>query len=115
MIKKTAFALCLTTFLTTSVWADVVVEDFKVFGNQRLEKETILSYLPFKKGDTISSSDVNNALKKLYKTGFFEDVKLSTNNQNIEINVIERPIINSVSFDGNDKVDENVLKGELQI
>ena len=115
MMKKTALVLLLSTFLTTSVSAGVVVDNFKVSGNQRLEKETILSYLPFEKGDEVSSSDMNNALKQLYKTGFFEDVNVDLNGKTVEIKVVERPVISSIVFEGNDKVDADVLKGELQI
>ena len=115
MIKKTALTLFLTTALAASVFADVVIEDFKVSGNQRLEKETILSYLPFKKGDKVSSADINQALKTLYKTGFFEDVQVDLKNDEVIIQVNERPIISSISFEGNDKVDADVLRGEVQI
>ncbi len=95
--------------------AQTVVEGFTVKGNQRLEDATILSYLPFEKGDKVSNSDVNNALKALYKTGFFNDVQVELKGQNVYVEVQERPIISSISFDGNDKIDTDVLKGEIQI
>ena len=91
------------------------MDDFKVEGNQRLEKSAVLSYLPFEEGDEISDADLNKALKALYKTGFFDDVQVDLDGQTVHIKLKERPIISSISFEGNSKISTDVLKGEVQI
>ena len=56
------------------------------------------------------------SLKQLYATGLFNDVSLNMKNDGLLIiKVAENPIINKVLFDGNDKVDDEMLKGELQL
>ena len=114
-MKKKIIAFLLVLSLSGPLFAGTVVDDFKVEGNQRLEKNTILSYLPFEKGDEISDSDLNKALKALYKTGFFDDVQVDLQDQTVYIKLKERPIISSISFEGNKKISTDVLKGEVQI
>ena len=114
MIKRLWFLVCFLLIHLTAQ-ADMTVRTIQVTGNQRLEPSTILSYLPFEKGDTITSEDLNAALKDLYKTGFFDDVKIDENGDTLTIRVKERPIISYVGFEGNDKIDEDVLAGEIQI
>ena len=117
MIKKVCFlSTCfLALGFAEGFAADVLIKDFKVTGNERLEKETIVSYLPFEKGTTIHESTLNQALKDLYKTGFFSDVKVDyQKNGTVLIQVKERPIISSISFVGNDKLKEETLSAELQ-
>ena len=112
MKKILAFVFC--CLFSVSVLADVV-DSFEVKGNQRLSDDMVIAYLPFKKGDDISSSDVNAGLKRLYQTGFFDDVSVDLKNGKVIIKLTERPIISSISFDGNKKIDEDVLEKELQI
>ena len=115
MTKKIVAIFLMLIFSTGSLFAGTIVDDFEVEGNQRLEKNTILSYLPFEKGDEISNSDINKALKALYKTGFFDDVQVDLDGQTVRIKLKERPIISSISFEGNKKVSTDVLKSEVQI
>ena len=114
-MKKKIIAFLILIFSSVSVYAGTVIDGFKIEGNQRLEDSTILSYLPFEKGSEISNSDINKALKVLYKTGFFDDVQVDLKDQTVFIKVKERPIVSSISFEGNSKVSTDVLKGEVQI
>ena len=115
MTKKIVAIFLMLIFSTGSLFAGTIVDDFEVEGNQRLEKGTVLSYLPFEKGDEVSDADLNKALKALYKTGFFDDVQVDLKEQTIYIKLKERPIISSISFEGNSKISTDVLKGEVQI
>lgn len=114
MIKKIVVVFFVLSCFCVHALADTKVEAFQVKGNQRLEEATILSYLPFEKGDNVSVADINNGLKALYKTGFFDDVNVDLKGSTVYITVEERPIISSISFDGNDKVSTDILKGEVQ-
>lgn len=113
-MKKFLYTLIVFGSLASLAQAEVI-EKMQVKGNQRLEAETIYSYLPFAVGDDVDASAVNEAIKELYKTGFFNDVKIDLKGSSVVIDVDERPAISSITFEGNDKVDTDVLKGEVQI
>ena len=115
MMKKIAFTLLFSSVVFSSAFAQEIASDFKIEGNQRLENNTIISYLPFSKGETLGPNDINKAIKALYKTGFFDDVQVDLTDNVLFVKVVERPVISAISFEGNDKVDADVLKGELQI
>ena len=115
MIKRIGFFFCAFLGMASVVWADVTVKTIDVKGVQRMEPATVLSYLPFKKGDDVSQSELDQALKELYKTGFFSDVKLDVNGSTLTIRVDERPIVAHIAFDGNDKIEENVLMNEIHM
>lgn len=96
--------------------ASVYVRDIKVEGLERVEVETVLSYVDIKKNTIIDDAKMDSSLKQLYATGLFNDVSLNMKNDGLLIiKVAENPIINKVLFDGNDKVDDEMLKGELQL
>lgn len=96
--------------------ASVYVRDIKVEGLERVEVETVLSYVDIKKNTIIDDAKMDASLKQLYATGLFNDVSLNMKNDGLLIiKVAENPIINKVLFDGNDKVDDEILKGELQL
>ncbi len=113
-MKKFVYTLIVFCSLASLAQAEVI-EKMQVKGNQRLEAETIYSYLPFAVGDDVNTDAVNKAIKELYKTGFFNDVKIDLKGSSVVIDVDERPAISSITFEGNDKVDTDVLKGEVQI
>jgi outer membrane protein insertion porin family len=87
----------------------------RVQGNQRIEAETITSYLTFQPGQTISLGDVDRSLKALYATGLFADVKIAQDGRDLLINVVENPIINRVAFEGNSKLTKENLEKEVQV
>ena len=109
------FALSLLAS-TSAFAASVYVKDIKVEGLERVEKETVISYVDIKKGQSASDADINAALKDLYATGLFEDVSINvTSSGTMVIKVSENPIISQVLFDGNDKVDDKMLESEISL
>ena len=95
--------------------ADVYVRDIQVVGLQRVENETVMSYLDIDKSKVVSEDKMDESLKQLYATGLFEDVSFSvTPDGRMIISVIESPMINERVFDGNDKVDSAMLEKEVQ-
>jgi outer membrane protein insertion porin family len=83
----------------TSVFAEIVT-DFKIIGNDRVSKQTIINFSQIELQSDVSSKDLNNSLKLLYETSFFENVNLNIENKILIITVKEYPIIQSVSFNG---------------
>ena len=85
-------------------------------GTQRVEPGTVLTYVNIREGDAYDPADVDTALKALFGTGLFSDVKINfDSNGTLTIQVVENPIINQVVFEGNDKVSTKDLTKEVQI
>ncbi|MDX1736865.1 MAG: outer membrane protein assembly factor BamA [Alphaproteobacteria bacterium] len=94
----------------------VVLENIIINGLQRIEEETVLSYLSVKLGRFYNAPLINKSVKQLYATGLFSDVSVSAaKNGEIIINVVENPIINRVAFEGNLRVDDEILSSEVQL
>jgi outer membrane protein insertion porin family len=86
-----------------------------VQGNERIDPETILSYLPISVGQTVDAATIDLALKALFRTDLFSDVKIDLKGGDLIVHVIENPIINQVLFEGNSNLKEDKLKDEVQI
>jgi len=88
-----------------------VVKDIRVEGLQRTEPGTVFSYLPVKVGEMLDPAKAQQALRALYATGFFQDVRLEAENGVLVVAVQERPAIASIDFSGMKDLDpENVRK-----
>ena len=88
-----------------------VVKDIRVEGLQRTEPGTVFSYLPVKVGETLDREKAQQALRALYATGFFQDVRLEAENGVLVVFVQERPAIASIDFSGMKELDpDNVRK-----
>src|ERR671922_2288567 len=77
-----------------------VVKDIRVEGLQRTEPGTVFSYLPVKVGETMTEEKAQQALRALFATGFFADVRLEVDNDVLVVTVQERPAIASIDFSG---------------
>jgi len=86
-------------FKGSTVFAEII-KDFKIEGNNRVSENTIINFSELKKGKDISSSDLNDSLKKLYDTNFFENVSISISNNLVTIKVDEYPIIQEINIEG---------------
>ena len=77
-----------------------IINDLKVEGNNRVSSETIYIFSKIKKGEDITDNDLNDALKRLYETNFFEDVKLAIENKILTIKVKEYPVVQQIIVNG---------------
>ena len=77
-----------------------IVEKVEIKGNERISVETIKVYGKIVLNNDYSSTDLNNILKNLYNTDFFEDIKLSLSDRTLNIVVKEYPVVNFISIDG---------------
>src|SRR5262245_819452 len=103
---RVLFALLCALFaagLAPAVFAfdPFVVRDIRVEGVQRTEAGTVFSYLPIKVGDRLDNEKAAAAVKALYATGFFRDVRLEVQGDVLIVSVQERPTISSLTFVGN--------------
>ncbi|HWU50771.1 MAG TPA: outer membrane protein assembly factor BamA [Asticcacaulis sp.] len=91
------------------------VDRIVVNGNERIDSQTIVSYLPFQTGATVDSELIDLAVKTLYNTDLFSDVQIVMNGNTMNITVVESPIINQVVFEGNHAMTKDKLRDEVQI
>ncbi len=103
-------------FFAISCWASesFVVKDIRVEGIQRTEAGTIFSYLPIKVGDTMDETKATEAIKALYATGFFKDVRLKSENGVLIVEVDERPAIAQISINGAKEFEKDKLAEGLK-
>ncbi len=92
-----------------------VIGRILVQGNQRIDPETILSYLPVGVGDRVDSARIDDALKALFRTDLFSDLKIDLQGSDLVVRVVENPIINQVLFEGNSNLKNDKLQDEIQI
>jgi outer membrane protein insertion porin family len=90
------------------------VNTIEVVGNRRVEVETIRSYFKAGPGGALTPEAVDDGLKALIETGLFQDVRISHAGGHLVVTVIENPVINRVAFEGNKKVKDEQLAGEIQ-
>jgi len=91
-----------------------VVRDIRVEGVQRTEAGTIFSYLPIKVGERVDDEKLSDAVKALYATGFFRDVRLEREGDVLVVSVQERPTISSLTFVGNKEFDTETIRKALK-
>ncbi len=91
-----------------------VVKDIRVEGVQRTEAGTVFSYLPIKVGDRLDDAKAAQAVKALFATGFFRDVRLEVQDGVLLVVVQERPTISKVELIGNKEFDTDTLKKALK-
>ena len=87
-----------------------VIKDIKIEGLQRTEPGTVFNYLPVQVGDTMTEDKSSEAIKSLYRTGFFKDVRIEADQNILLITVQERPSIADIQFSGNKAFQSDKLK-----
>jgi outer membrane protein insertion porin family len=99
------------TAISANAADSFVVRDIRLEGLQRIEPGTVFSYLPIKQGDTFSDDKASEAIRALYATGFFNDVKITTEGDAVIVQLVERPAIGTIDFAGIHEFDkDNLIK-----
>ena len=93
----------------------VIVSEVIVEGTQRIEPDTVRSYMTLKAGEHFSNRKINDSLKTLFATGLFADVTIRRQGSEIVIQVVENPIINKIAFEQNSEIDDDILRSEVQL
>ncbi|MDG4897811.1 outer membrane protein assembly factor BamA [Mesorhizobium sp. WSM4976] len=102
-------------FAATSVAEAAVISRVEVSGNQRVDAETIRNYISIKPGKPFSSSDIDEAVKALFGTGLFSDVRINQVGSSLVVKVSEYKVVNQVLFQGNKKLKDNALQAAIQL
>ena len=115
-MTKNAIAGLIAAILAPGVYAldPVIIKDIRVEGIQRTEAGTVFNYLPVKVGDTMTDDKAAEAIKKLFATGFFKDVRLEVDNGVLVVRLEDRPAIAAVDFVGIKEFDKDQLRKGLR-
>ena len=84
-------------------------------GGQRVDRETVLSYLQFNSPQTATAAKIDESIKALFQTGLFSDVNIVRRGPTIVIRIVENPLINVVNFEGNSEIDDEALQKEVEV
>ncbi|OOG39282.1 outer membrane protein assembly factor BamA [Rhodanobacter sp. C05] len=113
---KRIAALILLASLSANAFAfdPFVVSDIRIDGLSRISAGTVYNYLPINKGDRLTNDEAQRAIRALYQTKFFSDVKLDRDGNILVIKVVERPSIAKLNIRGNKDIKTDDLKKGLK-
>ena len=114
MFSRLAFLLALAVSFPSLAIQPFVIRDIRVEGVQRTEAGTVFTYLPLKVGDRIDDEKSAQAVKALYATGFYSDVRLEADGDILIVFVQERPAIASIDIEGAKEFTKDNLKDGLK-
>jgi outer membrane protein insertion porin family len=117
LTRRIASALPLAGITLTAAPAHAdqpfIVQDIRIEGLKRIEPGTLFAYLPIKQGSTFNDDKASEAIRALYATGFFNDVKISAEGTTVIVQVQERPAVGTIDFAGIHEFDKDNLTKAL--
>ncbi|MDR2858270.1 MAG: outer membrane protein assembly factor BamA, partial [Novosphingobium sp.] len=99
----------------TSVAAETQIRALSVVGAQRLEPDTILSYVTMRVGQPYTQAAADQALKDLFATELFADAQVRNDNGNVVIQVKENPVVNRIVLEGNKRIKDEKILPEIKV
>jgi outer membrane protein insertion porin family len=108
-------AAVVAQFATVSVASAAVISSIDVRGNKRVEAQTIRDYVQIRPGKAFSNADIDEAVKRLFATGMFSDVRINQAGSTLVVQVTELQVVNQVLFQGNKKIKDAQLAGTVQL
>jgi outer membrane protein insertion porin family len=99
---------------TAPAYAETIAQ-IRIEGNQRVEEETVLSYLQFSRGEEFDPEKIDESIKVLFQTGLFSDVQMFQRGNTLVIKLEENPLINQVNFEGNKEIADDALAKEVEV
>ena len=100
------------SFVISSNSFSQIIKEIKIIGNQRIPDQTILMFSSVSVSDNVTTDSINDILKKLYETNYFEDISVSLDDEKLIIKIKENPIIENIKFEGikSDDLKQKILK-----
>ncbi len=114
-VAVTAFPAPATAQLGQAQGGQPRIAQIRIDGIQRIEADTVRSYLVVKPGDPFGADLIDRSLKALFATGLFADVVLAREADALVVRVKENPIVNRVAFEGNKRLELATLETEVQL
>lgn len=93
---------------------DFIARDIRVDGLVRLNPKNVLTMIPINSGDRVSDPAIADAIRALYATNLFDDIKASNENDVLVFSVVERPVISKINFKGNKLIPKEALQEGLK-
>ncbi|MBN3564141.1 outer membrane protein assembly factor BamA [Aliamphritea spongicola] len=90
------------------------VEDIRLEGIQRVEPGVALRYFAIDSGEQVDSAELASATRRLFKTGYFEDIQLERDGNVLVLRVKERPAVSLIRLEGNSVIDDEALLAGLE-
>lgn len=115
LLRRIALLLLTGLFAQAAVaFTAFRVADIRVEGLQRITAGTLFTYLPVQAGSVLDQSTSSRALRALFATGFFDDVRFEREADVLVVQVVERPGISEIEITGNKEVDSEDLEAGLK-
>lgn len=117
-MKRPLLILCLSVVVSwtgfVQAFESFIVKDIHVEGLQRISEGTVFNYLPVEIGDDITEAKTRQIISALYKTGFFKNISVLRDDNDLLISVQERPSIATITTTGNDELGSEDLEEGLK-
>ena len=99
-MKKKLVVVSLASLMLSApgLAANFKIKDIRVEGLQRITPDTVFDYLPIKVGEEFTSTEGEQIIKSLYATGFFDDIHVEAQNDQVLLTVVERPIVDRITI-----------------
>ena len=94
------FLIIISLFLLTNSLSAEIIKKINITGNERVSDETVKVYGDISLGENVDNLKINNIIKNLYSTNFFEDINVSVSNGTLSIKLVEYPVINEIIIVG---------------
>ncbi len=107
-------ALALAPSLHAQSFEPFTIGDIRVDGLQRISAGTVFTYMPLERGDQVDQAAAARAIRALFRTGFFNDIKLDRQGDILVVTVTERPAINKITLIGNKDIKTEELTRNLK-
>jgi outer membrane protein insertion porin family len=98
-----------------TIFSGGLIEEVRVEGTQRIEPETVRSYLRVNPGEPFDPLLLDESLKSIFATGLFADVTLRRSGNVLIVTVVENPIINRIAFEGNNRIEDETMAAEIEL
>ena len=115
MIRLIFLGVVYLCLLAVPAKSQDLITEIQIQGTQRIDNETVLSYLTLQPGDPFDPKRLREALKTLFQTGFFADIVFERQGNSLIVIVEENPILNQILFEGNDQIDTEELLSEIKL
>ena len=100
ILLKILLSICISLIIFVKTSFSETIESIEIFGNERISQETILMFSELQTNENLNNINLNDILKKLYDTNFFNNVSVSIDNKILKINVEENPIVGLIKIEG---------------
>ena len=107
--------VCLLSSFPNFLSAQTIsISEIEIVGNQRIEANTIQSYISLSQGKVFEADEINAAYQRVLKSGLFESVEFEEIDGILRVRVVEYPTINRIYFEGNVRIEDAALEKALE-